>query len=166
HQHSLDLYPSPGIGQLLQLQPVLSYKRRKHSQRIDIILLFQALLSQFLRRPAERPFQDIHDILKMIIKSLPGNVAFSDQLRDRDLIYVLFFQQLGESFGNQCFHVFLHRNTSLMLMVLSDPENNTTSRRLFCKPKKLCWQVTSDSPAEFISEDSAQEISYSSTPSV
>ena len=96
HEHPFDLDPPPGIYKLLKLRPVLPHKSDISGQRFQTILCIQALLHQFLRRPPECPFEDIHDILKVIIECLPRNMALRDQPGHRDFVYVFLLQHFGK----------------------------------------------------------------------
>ena len=107
-QHVLDLYPPPRIKQPLQLCPVLPDERSELFQRHNIIFCFQAPLYKLFRCASECPVENVHNVFKMIVKCLTGNVTFPDQFCHCDLVYIFLVQHLSKGICNHCFHVFSH----------------------------------------------------------
>ena len=54
-------------------------------------------------------FQNIHDILKMIIKSLAGNMAFFDQGLYGNLVDVFSADHFYKGLSNDAFHISRHK---------------------------------------------------------
>ncbi len=100
--------PPLEVHQFLQQRKLLDGEGDEDLQGGVQVLFCQALFQQGLGLPAHRPFQYIHDILKMVIEGLPGDMAFLNQCFYRDLINVSPLSQFPKGLSNQQLHIHRH----------------------------------------------------------
>ena len=83
------------------------------SQTLIAYPIVSKLGIHLLKGLLHRPLDDLQQVLEMIIKRLPGDPACLHDVFYRDLVDILFVRQLYKRFGDQIFHIYRHRRTSL-----------------------------------------------------
>lgn len=89
---------------------IVMFNRMPHHVQKSITWLFnlKTLLKCPLHFFLNNPFDDVQNILKMIIERLSGNIAAFHNILDRDLVQILLLRQPKESIGNHTLGINRH----------------------------------------------------------